>query len=711
MTAQRRGESWGPPRGVRLLALSALVFAAYSVIGALTLTLGQTAGLASPVWPAAGLAFAVVYAWGWRITPAVLLGSVAGNTAFLTQQDSLTGQILTLTFFIGVGAVLQAIAGAKLVTAAIGRHPTLSTGGQIVVFLLLAGPVASIVNATVGAAAQWGLDLLSSDQLLVSWVTWWAGDAIGVVVFAPLVLMLIPDQRETWQGRRLRVALPALVAVSIFIALFVQADIQSRNEREAQVNLLAAEAADVLARDMARHQEALEGVASFFESSDEVNIEEFNTYADSVLERFDNLQALSWNPLITAEQLDAFEEYQRSVQGLIDYTVTQRDAAGNLIPVTYRPEYVPVAYIEPIEGNRPALGFDINSNPIRRVAIEQARATGLPSATGPIELVQEAGSQQGMLALVPVYSDDVIEGFAVGVYRLGDLLRDSFANPAWDDIQINLVDVTEATNPQEVAVRPAASPAIVDLATEQDVASASTRINVYGRTWQLKVTPVNGELVSPDRFFSLRLDLLALIVLTLLQAFILLLTGQQRIAVRQAELARREANTDALTGLWNRRAFLQQLQSINDRSLAENSTSVLLYLDLDNFKAVNDRGGHLAGDELLTKVAHILTTSVRSRDIVARLGGDEFAVIVNNVDLDRGVQIAEKLNAEVTAITVDGPDGPLGVGVSIGATAMSPQNHATIDELIRQADEAGYEAKRSGGGVQSAHVTSSPEAD
>jgi len=153
------------------------------------------------------------------------------------------------------------------------------------------------------------------------------------------------------------------------------------------------------------------------------------------------------------------------------------------------------------------------------------------------------------------------------------------------------------------------------------------------------------------------------------------------------------------------------LKSINERSLAENSTSVLLYLDLDDFKAVNDRGGHLAGDELLIKVAHTLADNLRSRDIVARLGGDEFAVIINNVDLDRGVQIAEKLNAEVAAITVDGPDGPLSVGVSIGATAISPRNDATIDELIRQADEAGYEAKRTGGGVRSAYVASNTETE
>lgn len=699
---------WRPPSGRLLLGYSLITVAAYAVIGALTLSIGQYAGLASPVWPAAGLAFAVVYEWGWRMAPSVLLGSLLSNVFTLTRQDALTTQALVVAVAIGVGAALQAMVAATLVTRAIGRRSTLSTAHQIVAFLLLAGPVGSLVNATVAAVAQLGSGLVSLDQAMVLWSTWWAGDAIGVVVFAPLALMLLPGQREIWSGRRIKVALPALVGLALFAGFFVQADIQARHERALVLEQLADDAASELERNVARHQEVLEGLGSFFESSDEVDLDEFASFTQGALERFPNLQALSWNPLLTQDEISAFESYQRERQGLDGFTVTQRDENGELVPVTPREEYVAVGYIEPLDANRAALGFDINSNPIRREAIDQARATGAPSATAPVELVQEAGTQQGMLALVPVFADATdasaadrdIQGFAVGVYRLGDLLSDTFAAPQWSNVQLQLLDVTDASNPQEISVRSAPDPATVDLTRAAEATTASDQITVYGRTWQLEVTPTSGALATPDRWIAPSIDIVGLILLTLLQAFVLLVTGLERTAVRQAEHSEREANTDPLTGLHNRRAFLRILERVRERSLAEGSNDVLMYIDLDDFKRVNDTRGHEAGDRMLREVGSTLTRSVRSRDVVARLGGDEFAIILNECGIERGSEIALDLAEQICGVTVDSASGPLVVGVSIGLAAITPDDDSDIDELIRRADDSCYAAKRDGGGVR-----------
>ncbi|MCF8558293.1 MAG: hypothetical protein K9G28_12220, partial [Candidatus Nanopelagicales bacterium] len=91
------------PAGVRLIGLSAAVAGAYAVLGALTLAVGQSAGLASPLWPAAGLAFAAVYAWGWRLMPAVLLGSLLSNTVTLLRQESLSSDALIVAAAIALG--------------------------------------------------------------------------------------------------------------------------------------------------------------------------------------------------------------------------------------------------------------------------------------------------------------------------------------------------------------------------------------------------------------------------------------------------------------------------------------------------------------------------------------------------------------------------------------------------------------------------------
>jgi len=697
-----------PARSV--LPWSLVVLGVYALVGAATLSIGQYAGLASPVWPAAGLAFAVVYEWGWRMAPAVVAGSFVANIVTLALTDSLTMTEIGVASAIALGAALQAVAASWLVVWTVGHRASLSGGTQIVAFLLLAGPLACLINSTVATGAQVAAGLVSIDKALLVGVTWWAGDAIGVVVFAPLVLMLLPGQREVWAGRRARVAIPSLIGVALFVGFFAQADVQTRAERQMLVAALASDAAGELERNVARHQEVLEGMSSFFESSQLVDVEEFSTYASGALERFPNLQALSWNPLLAAEELVAFEQNQRVEQGLDGYTVTERNANGELVPVGPREEYVVVAYIEPIAGNEQALGFDINSNPARQEAIARARELGVAAATAPIDLIQEAGTQKGMLALVPVYeggerpSDPAgqraaLRGFAVGVYRLGDLLNDTFSGPGWRNVQVELVDVTDPASPEEVAVRVAPDPPTVDLTATDGSTTAGDEFSVYGRNWRVEVTPTSGALANPTRAVASSIDVLGLVLLTLLQAFILLVTGNERAAVRRAEDASVEASTDELTGLQNRRAFMRTLTRVGERTLQDSSSDVLLYIDLDRFKSVNDHGGHEAGDRLLQAVARALRVTVRSRDVVARLGGDEFAVILNNCDMERGVTIAHTLVTTISAQSVSSDAGPLSVGVSIGVVLIDPALPIDIDELVRRADNACYTAKNRGGGV------------
>ncbi len=682
-----------------LVARNAVVLVGYAALGIITLSVGQFAGLAAPLWPAAGLAFAAVYAWGWRLFPGILAGSIVANAVTLARGDNLTPAGLTVVLLVGVGAALAALAGAVMVTRSIGRNAGLADARSIITFLVLAGPVAALVSASIATAAQAGTGLLSADQAAITWLTWWAGDSIGVVVFAPLFLMLVPTQRPVWVGRRIRVALPALIAVAIFITLFFQVSSQEQQERSLRLDRLAASAANDLERNVAVQQEVLEGLATFFQSSEEVTAEEFRSFTQGALSRYPNLQAMSWNPLVTETDRQSFEEALRSEDGLVEFEITERNPEGELVAAEPRPEYVPVAFIEPLETNQAALGFDINSNPVRAEAIARARELGEPAATAPIELVQETGSQSGMLALVPVYESGVLSGFAVGVYRLGDLLTDTFIDSSWDDVEIRLYDISDDVEDELVAVRPSVDETSEDLTTAAESPVTSTPFDVYGRTWQVEVVPKSGSLATESREVSALIDVGGLIALFLLQAFVLLVTGLERTAARQAMEASQEARTDHLTGLLNRRAFLDQLERVCTRSKIEDEKSALLFVDLDGFKSVNDTAGHETGDRVLTLVAEALTTSVRSRDSVARLGGDEFAIILNNCDKQQARIIAENLEALVRAVEVDSVAGEMRVGVSIGVSEIGPEGAVGVDEVIRLADDACYAAKRAGGGV------------
>jgi len=159
------------------------------------------------------------------------------------------------------------------------------------------------------------------------------------------------------------------------------------------------------------------------------------------------------------------------------------------------------------------------------------------------------------------------------------------------------------------------------------------------------------------------------------------------------------SRTDALTGLLNRGAFLDALTRHLRRLRPDTGPSTLMYVDLDNFKAVNDVRGHQAGDELLVKVRDILLQSTRPTDVVARLGGDEFAVWLVGADQAagemRGRQILER--AKSLAAYSGLPNKP--VGMSIGLAVWLPKAEEGIDPLMARADAAMYQAKRGGKGA------------
>jgi diguanylate cyclase (GGDEF)-like protein len=160
-----------------------------------------------------------------------------------------------------------------------------------------------------------------------------------------------------------------------------------------------------------------------------------------------------------------------------------------------------------------------------------------------------------------------------------------------------------------------------------------------------------------------------------------------------------QARTDSLTGLLNRRAFLEEMERHAARQGRDNEPATLMFADLDNFKPVNDRLGHEAGDEVLRHTADLLRKTFRPTDLVARLGGDEFAIWLNGADHMTAAERAEYLRDAVPRELADitGPDLPR-VGVSIGIACRDADDAEPLDSLMRRADRAMYEVKRGGRG-------------
>jgi diguanylate cyclase (GGDEF)-like protein len=175
--------------------------------------------------------------------------------------------------------------------------------------------------------------------------------------------------------------------------------------------------------------------------------------------------------------------------------------------------------------------------------------------------------------------------------------------------------------------------------------------------------------------------------LIVLAGFALLAVGMRGVFLR----LERERNTDALTGLRNRRSFLE-IATYELAASARRGTMVsLASIDLDDFKRVNDTLGHAAGDRLLVEIAEGLRRTFRGSDCIGRIGGDEFAVLLPGAGGTEAAAILEKLEASLQPVF--GRFGDL-AGMSVGLVSTPPRGSMTVDALMASADERMYATKR-----------------
>jgi diguanylate cyclase (GGDEF)-like protein len=161
---------------------------------------------------------------------------------------------------------------------------------------------------------------------------------------------------------------------------------------------------------------------------------------------------------------------------------------------------------------------------------------------------------------------------------------------------------------------------------------------------------------------------------------------------RNLDSEKTRASTDPLTGALNRRAFFDIAEYELNRSQRYEHAITMAYIDLDNFKQVNDRLGHAVGDNLLITVTKTIASNIRSTDILSRFGGDEFVILLPETPADAAATFLEKIQFQLNQ-AMSARDWP--VSFSIGAITY-PKSPPGVDEVIKKADTLMYEVKRSG---------------
>jgi signal transduction histidine kinase/CheY-like chemotaxis protein len=255
---------------------------------------------------------------------------------------------------------------------------------------------------------------------------------------------------KLWHPAMVPMALCAGVAVSILAAGLIRGWEQRAQEQNTKE--LAEAAVGQLQTKALRSMEILYSVAALFDTQGNIGRAEFTSFVRQGLSRQPELLALEWVPRVPDSDRAAYESAARA-DGLADFCFREIDLFGQSVPAARRSEYVPVYYVEPRQENESALGYDLNSDSSRRLALEQARDSGQPVATAPLHLVQESARQTGLLVLLPVYRSlpaaslserrDKLAGFAVAVFRVDDLVAGAINEMERKGIDARLVDGPE----------------------------------------------------------------------------------------------------------------------------------------------------------------------------------------------------------------------------------------------------------------------------
>ncbi len=322
----------------------------------------------------------------------------------------------------------------------------------------------------------------------------------------------------------------------------------------------------------------------------------------------------------------------------------------------------------------------------RDVTAEHARESQVASALRRGEVVEHILWQMRQEVLATRMMDAVLEGLSAALGAAGAAVVDLLA-PAGDEIVMHR---TGAASPSVLAAAVAAlqveTPDPLMAVADGHPLIACPSYTRFSQRAGLCVWRLPGAAAWTEED-----GLLASAVTTVVRVVL------EHDAI-QRELAR-QARTDPLTGLLNRRAFLEEVNRRIDRLDRERAPGTMMFVDLDNFKVVNDECGHDVGDQALVHAAALLRKAVRPADLIARLGGDEFALWLDGSDELTAAERAERLRLEGPAsfATVLPLNAPV-VSTSIGIAARHPQAAETLEDVMRRADAAMYDVKRAGRG-------------
>ena len=580
---------------MRIILLAALAYFTFAIAG---LSFAIPPGYASPIFPAAGLAVAMMLWSGNRAWPGIFLGSFLSNLTFIWTSGDLSMTRVWVAFAIASGSTLQAIVASRLVTWRIGNAwQELQQEFDVIACLVLAGFVACLISASVGVSGLFFAGIINSSAYINSWWNWWVGDVLGVLIAMPLVLSILYRKQPSWRNRFKTVVFPMLFVLLLVGGIVALASRWEQDLRKDEIKKQGEVFQKLIEQRYIAHKEAIAALARLVEVTPDMTYEQFEYFTRITLQDNPDIFALSFNPYVSLSQRADFEKHMSALGVAATFTIKERDQNGNLVDAGLRDKYVPVGFIAPLKGNLSALGFDISSEPLRRHAIEQAVLSGGVAITAPIRLVQEQQDRVGILIFQPAYSNQAkaigskaqsdIAGFATAVVKLDELISIATASAMVDGLVYQIDDVTDSKHKASL-YRSDKTAAVVNTDYLWRIQTVFA-----DRIWNITIYPTITYLHKQPTPAAWFISVIGLFFTALLQVLMLVITGRTSLVERKV------------------REQTQELQQKRDALQDSNAQlNTLFTLSPDGFVALSEDGMVQFANPAFQKI-----TGIRNQDI------------------------------------------------------------------------------------------------
>ncbi|WP_227815698.1 EAL domain-containing protein [Nitrogeniibacter aestuarii] len=508
-----------------------------SVLGVLSLQMAIAPGYVAPFFPPAGIALAAALMFGTRSLPAIFFASFITNAVSSLNVGLALDSVMTAGY-VSVGACVQAMVGRYLVMRFADFPSALDRTYQTIHFLILGGPVACLVNASLSVPLLVSLGAIPAEEQSFSWLNWWAGDALGVLVFSPLVLAIFNFPDNAWRSRRRVIIWPLTLAVGMLAAMIFQVG-QWENERlKTSFQRDARGFSEMLISRVTDQMDALHATSQAVAAQGGASGPFFRSLTAPWLERYQGMYVIGWAPRVEADDLDVFSSWARS-NIAPTFEVFTRDDAGNRRPVSPEGFHLPIVRAEPAERNSTVIGLDPMGFSLARTALDASMRSGNPAATVPLRLQQEPDDQRSVLVYQVVRELQAGEfgGRMIGVVyiglRLADVLEGVLARQTDHALSVCLYDQAS----QHIHLFGKAD---CELKAQADTPMHwSAPFSFAGRTWVIDVEPKPGYGSTHRSLAAWVVLIINPLAVGLLGAFLLVTTGHtQRVEALVRERTR-----------------------------------------------------------------------------------------------------------------------------------------------------------------------------